>query len=181
MEETINTQYLGWIEQNLNWILPLIITIIFSILNTIVAIINLKMVKAQAKFQNDSFCYQLYDRRMKIYTSVEKVLLTIVQSGDISSEQLSEYKWGINDAAFLFGNDVKETLDNIYKAMVELHTVSQKVKHNIESKNLSSEHHKLCDRESELLKRIGDFTLHLNEDFAPYIGFQKYRIEKVKK
>ena len=63
-----------WIIANLNWICPLIITILFSVLNVIVAISNLKIAKQQSKMQNDGFCFQLYERRWEVYESIDKIL-----------------------------------------------------------------------------------------------------------
>lgn len=60
----MNNDFWILLFNNLNWIAPLSITVIFSVLNIVLAIINLKMAKNQAKLQKDAFCYQLYDRRM---------------------------------------------------------------------------------------------------------------------
>ena len=61
---------LSWLAKNLNWVVPMVITAIFSALNIRLAVINRNVAENQVKLQNDSFCYQLFERRMAIYTSI---------------------------------------------------------------------------------------------------------------
>lgn len=170
-------ELLNWITNNLDWIIPLFITVIFSVLNIRLASINQKQAENQLKLQKDSFCYQLYDRRMEIYTSIQKVIATIIQEGTASIELLQEYSKCTRDVSFLFGDDITDKVDQIYKAIAELHIVSTQVNHNIETQCASTNHSKLCEREYELLTLISDAGLQLKDDFYPYISFKNYRID----
>lgn len=60
-----------YIKENMEWIAPLIVTILFSILNIIVAICNVCITKKQSKMQNDNFCFQLYEKRWEIYETID--------------------------------------------------------------------------------------------------------------
>ena len=72
-----------WILNNLEWICPLIITILFSILNIIVAICNLRITKRQSRMQNDGFCFQLFERRHEIYEKINHALSIVVVEGKV--------------------------------------------------------------------------------------------------
>lgn len=173
----METEKASWFIVNANWLVPLIITALFSILNIILVVMNLKMVKSQVKLQNDVFCYQLFERRMGVYTSIQKALVKVMQEAAVSVQLISEFSRSTRDASFLFGDDVSEKIDLIYKLIIELSTVSSKISYNIQMQNTASNHEKLCDRESELLKEISEIEQHLNETFEPYISFKDYRIK----
>ena len=176
----MNMQFEIWILENLNWMIPIIITVIFSGLNIRLAVTNQKLAENQLKLQNDSFCYQLYDRRMGIYTSIQKVIKTIMQDGTVSVELLSEYLSCTKDVRFLFGEDIADKVDQLYKLMVELHTTGAEVDNNIKMQRASPSHSKLCEREGELLKLITNAGKHLGDVFSPYISFKNYRIDMEK-
>lgn len=165
-----------WMTDNLNWFIPMIITAIFSALNIRMASINLKTSKNQLKLQNDAFCYQLYDRRMEIYTSIQKVIAAILRDGTVSVELLQEYARCTRDVVFLFGNDMEDKVMQLYRMMAELRKVSAKVKHHIQTQQTSPDYSELCEREDTLLKQIQDKGEALKIDFAPYISFHEYRV-----
>ena len=169
-------ELLLWLAKNLNWVVPMIITAIFSALNIRLAVINRKVAENQAKLQNDSFCYQLFERRMAIYTSVKETISTIMTDGTATISLINKYLQATRDALFLFGDEIAEKIDQLYKMMVELHTVSVKLEHDAKTQNASPAHNKLCERESELQKQISNFGSRLREDFSPYISFGDYRI-----
>lgn len=167
----------NWIINNLNWIVPVLITAIFSVLNIRLAAVNQKLSENQLQLQNDSFCYQLYDRRMEVYTSIQNVIATIVQEGTVSIELLQEYLKCTRDVSFLFGDDITDKVERLYRVITELRTVSTKVNHNIEMQHTATNHNELCERECELLTQISDAGLHLKDDFYPYISFKNYHID----
>ena len=176
----MNNDFWILLFNNLNWIAPLSITVIFSVLNIVLAIINLKMAKNQAKLQKDAFCYQLYDRRMGIYTSVQKAVSAIIQEGTVSNSLLANYLQDTRDVSFLFGEDVEEAVKQFYYLMVDLHTASEKVKYNIDTQHRSKNHEALCQRESELLKQVAKDKKCLREVFSRYISFADYATKPTK-
>ncbi|HIS49994.1 MAG TPA: hypothetical protein IAA80_05770 [Candidatus Gallacutalibacter pullistercoris] len=169
-------ELLLWLAKNLNWVVPMVITAIFSALNIRLAVINRKVAENQAQLQNDSFCYQLFERRMAIYTSIKETISTVMTDSTASIPLINKYLQNTRDALFLFGDEIAGKIDQLYKMMVELRTVSVKLEHDAKIQNTSSAHDKLCERECELLKQISNFGSHLREDFSLYISFGDYRI-----
>ena len=167
---------LSWLAKNLNWVVPMVITAIFSALNIRLAVINRNVAENQVKLQNDSFCYQLFERRMAIYTSIKENISTIMTDGTASIPFMNKYLQDTRDALFLFGDEIAGKIDQLYKMIVELRTVSVKLEHDAKTGNTSPAHDKLCERECELLNQISNFGSHLREDFSPYISFGDYRV-----
>lgn len=172
-----------WFVENLNWIVPMCITIIFSLLNIRMARVNAKTAQLQLKLQNDAFCFQLFERRMAVYTAMQTVLSKVVTDGAVSKETLGDFLQSTRDAKFLFGDEVVTKRRELYRAMVELKEVGQKIERNIKTAGVSNDHEELCNRDAALMTQIHDAMLQLEEVFAPYISFKGYRLEpgKVKK
>ena len=73
----------SYLKDNLNWIIPLFITTAFSIVTIVFSVLNYRIVKQQRELQNDSFCFQLFDRRLNVYTSIKE----IISDADIEYEE----------------------------------------------------------------------------------------------
>ena len=167
-----------WIIANLNWICPLIITILFSVLNVIVAISNLKIAKQQNKMQNDGFCFQLYERRWEVYESIDKILCRVGREAKVCDEDISKFHYAIHNARFLFGQDMADFCEKIKDLLIELRTVGKKVEWNIDHQSDDPNHAELCDKEYELLSNISNRQQQLQNIVASYISFSEYKIQK---
>lgn len=174
-EEFLTMQ--NWLADNLYWIVPLIITVVFSIINIIMAKKNSDMVKNQIKLQNNAFCYELYEKRMAVYMSLKKLLREPLKETTISDSDIENIFEALEQSRFLFGGDIKKKINNIGELLSELQVVMKKIDHGIQIRDKSTEHIELCNRQDELLKKISKIYEHLAEDFEPYISFENYRIE----
>ena len=166
-----------WFVENLNWIVPMCITIIFSILNIRMARVNAKTAQLQLKLQNDAFCFQLFERRMAVYTAMQTVLSKVVADGAVSKETLGDFLQRTRDAKFLFGDEVVTKRRELYRAMVDLQEVGRKIESNINKPGVSKGHEELCNRDAALMTQIQEAILELEEVFAPYISFKGYLLE----
>ncbi len=169
-----------WIVENLNWILPLVISMAFSIVNIIMAVINLKTAQKQEKLQNNSFCYQLFDRRMEIYTSVKTILTKVIQDASVTNQQIDGFSKSTRDVPLLFGDEVRELIDQLYTALSRLRTDSVKVEHASKEHTLPPNYSELCDCEDKSFDQFEELYKKLPEALAPYISFAQYRIESQK-
>lgn len=167
-----------YIKENIDWIAPLLVTILFSILNIIVAICNISITKKQRKLQNDSFCFQLYEKRWEIYETIDKLLCSVIQSSTITNDELSQFDFAIHNVRFMFGEDIKEYCDETRKLLLEFRTISVKVQFNIEHQVNDPNHSKLCDEEAELLSLITDQQKKLSIIMEKYILFAGYKVKR---
>ncbi len=163
-----------WILENLNWLIPVIITAFFSLLNILIAAFNYKCSKKQREIQNDSFCYQLFDKRLNVYYSIQKTLAELTSSPNDADKLCQPFLRQISEVPFLFGKDIQDKCDDIYKIILRLSFISGKWKsmHSIPD----DEYQRLSKEETELMKRVMDYLGNLPEIFQPYIGFSKYQI-----
>ena len=167
-----------WIIANLNWICPLIITILFSVLNIVVAKCNLKIAKQQSKLQNDGFCFELYEKRLSIYENADKILCSIVQTSQVSIKDIDDFTYLTRNVKFLFGADMAEECDAIRELLIKLRTIGTKVNHNIDNQINDPNHQMLCDLEYELLNQLSEHKNNLSYIVSKYISFSEYKTKK---
>lgn len=168
----------SWLLTNLNWICPLFITIIFSGLNIVVAKCNIKIARQQGKMQNDAFCFQLYEKRMAIYDSVDKILCRIVQNGKVDTKDVFDYNHARKDVEFLFGSDICESYDSILETILRLHVLGTYIEENIRCKRTTEDHRQMCEEEAQKWKLLSEQNKELSEKIKKYISFAEYMIEK---
>ena len=165
-----------YLKENVNWISPLLITIIFSIINTIIAFFNYKNAKEQQKLQNNSFCFHLYDKRLKAYESIKEILADVISNGSVKTEDINNFLSKTKEVNFLFGDDIKETCSTIYELIINIHTNNKKIEYNMKHNIKDNTHNLLCNREIELFKSLTECSDALTEHINKYISFAKYTI-----
>lgn len=163
-----------WMLDNLNWFCPLLITIVFSVLNIIVAICNLKITKRQNKMQNDNFCFLLFEKRHSIYDRLNQILCTAIAKGKVTNEMMTEFRISTKDAKFFFDDEFWDVWIESCGLLEEYKVVSYKV----ENDTLNPKHAELCDRETELLARLVEQQKHLSDVAQKYISFSEYKMKK---
>lgn len=167
-----------WIINNLNWLLPLIITLLFSILNIIVAFCNLKNTNKQAKLQNDSFCFQLFDKRWSVYQNIDSALCSVIISGKAKNEDIAQFSAAIYHVSFLFDKDFADLCEQTKRDLIELHSLGEKIECAIKYKN-DCNYANMCDREHDLQMKISGHKEKLAEVVKAYISFSEYKTDKV--
>lgn len=69
-----------------------------------------EIARQQAKVNERKVEVDLYDRRLKVYEEVRRVLGVAMRKSDVPVEDFLQFSAGIADADFLFGDDVVEYL-----------------------------------------------------------------------
>jgi hypothetical protein len=161
------------IINNLNWLVPVTITAFFAFLNIWIAVLNYQCSKRQKEIQNDSFCYQLFDKRLKVYSSIQEILSKLISS-PISADTLWQpFLQETRDVPFLFGKDIQDKRNDMYHIILRLRCIDKKEKSIFISVD---ERHRLLDEQTELLKKIMEYIKDLPKIFQPYIGFTKHQV-----
>ena len=161
-----------FLTKNLYWIIPLIITTVFSILTVILTVQNIKIMKHQEKLQNDAFCFQLFDRRLNVYIDIKKIIANIIADYDVSQKVIPEFLQKTRDVEFLFGKDVQCVCNKLYKTICELHT--KQVVLNSE-RNKGKVDTDLSNSELELMDKISESSKELSILVKNYISFENYK------
>ena len=167
-----------WIVNNIEWIAALFITILFSALNVVIAVCTLRVTKQQTKMQNDSFCYQLFEKRMTIYESIDKVLGHIFQRGKVDTNDIIDFNYARKDVKFLFDSDICESYDTILKTIQRIHILEIYIEEDINSKTKTDDHSQMCEGAKEKWLLLMHQTEEMSEKIKKYISFAEYKIEK---
>lgn len=84
-------------------------------LTLVIAVIATYIAYQQWKTNADKLELDLFEKRFRVFETVRKVVATVISQGDASSIVVSEFRIGCADAEFLFGDDLKTYLDEIYE------------------------------------------------------------------
>lgn len=85
----------------------------------------------------------LYDRRLKVYEEVRRVLGVAMRKGDVPVEDFVQFSAGIADADFLFGDDVVEYLQVLRERCNKLGLWNDLVRVPPESRGPDHDHQKI--------------------------------------
>lgn len=98
--------FFEYVNNNSDWIFPLAITIIFSIINIVFAVVNAKNAIMQYKAQQVSIGISLMQKRMELYSTERAVLESIIDYRKPTQKQIEDICRADIEARFLFGEDV---------------------------------------------------------------------------
>jgi uncharacterized ubiquitin-like protein YukD len=86
----------------------------------IVAVAAVRIAWEQTKINRQKLVLDRYDRRLRIYEEVKRLLSIVTRDADIAMEDLLKFRVATTEADFLFGSDVTAYIDGLYKHAVDL-------------------------------------------------------------
>jgi hypothetical protein len=107
-----------------------------------------------------------YDRRLQVYREVVRVLTKITQDGDISREELLEFRSRTNEAGFLFDKGTAGYIEEIYQRGSKLAGTNQALKDT--KLSIGEERDAITVENSRQLIWLADQLSQLNKRFARY-------------
>jgi hypothetical protein len=140
-----------------------LIPIAAIVVSLVVAIVQY----GQWRTANQKVVIDLYDRRLKVYTQLEKGISPVLREGKVSQEAFNEFLIGEADARFLFGDDVREYLKTLHEHFAWMLSFTDDV---IDRK---SNRNQLIDLKSQHLSEIVNFFQEAPDLFAPYMRLEK--------
>ncbi|VGO20979.1 hypothetical protein [Pontiella sulfatireligans] len=143
------------------------ITGIATLVATIVAWIGYQ----QHKLAKEKFKLDLFEKRFSVYKGVQEFLIIILQEGAFEFKQLATFNAKTQDGTFLFGSDIPDYINRIYKDALRMRTVNVRLEH----LPVGDERNLLCEEESQLLEELAERLSSLPEIFAPYLRFEKWK------
>jgi hypothetical protein len=131
---------------------------------------QVSVARLQANTANDRLVLDLFDRRLAIYYGAKEIVGAAVRHGTSTTEEQFSFLRAINGASFLFGKEVTDYLDEIYKALVELQYCEDELKRVEERDKI-----KAFKRKQKQFDKIKDFYTDAEPLFAPYLhAHQKF-------
>lgn len=139
-----------------------------SFLTPAIAIITTYIAYQQYQSNRLKLRLERYDRRLRVYQEMKKVLSIILRDADISPQQLLEFRTATAEADFLFGKNIPEYIDEIYKKGLELWRTGIQLKEGEIPKG--TERRSIVEENSKLLTWLIDQLPMLTTKFKPYLN-----------
>ena len=131
-----------------------VIEIFSALLTPTIAIVTTYIAWQQWRINKKKFDLERYDRRLRIYEEVRKILSIIMRDARASYEDLLRFRSAVSEADFLFGQEIPAYIDEIYKRGIQLESWIRQYRHSGQETPPGYDHQKVCDgihREEEWL------------------------------
>jgi hypothetical protein len=138
-------------------------------LTPVLAVVGTWILVNQYRLEKLRWKVSLYDKRYPVFLSTMQFISAVVQKHDVSNEELNKFLRDSKDREFLFGDDVKEHLDKLYKSGLELNTI-EKI---LEGLPVGEERHKRVERSSEIAGWFAQQFDVSKEIFGKYLRVDK--------
>lgn len=122
-----------------------------ALLTPVIAIIATYIAYQQWNTNRQKLVLDKYDRRLKIYGHVIKVIVLVQRDADIKTEDLLNYRASVAEADFLFGNEIMEYIESVFDRGNKLRLCNQQYEANREIPKPEYDHEKTTnDMHAEL-------------------------------
>jgi len=92
-----------------------VIEILNALLTPTIAIVATYIAWQQWRVNKQKFDLERYDRRLRIYQEVRKIISIVLRDARVSYEELLKFRASVSEADFLFGPEIPIYIDEIYK------------------------------------------------------------------
>jgi hypothetical protein len=134
----------------------------------LIAIITVSILVLQYYLSKHRWRLDLYDKRYPVFLSTMRFIGS-VQQGQVGFKEILSFARGSMDKEFLFGDDVKGFLDELYKRSSELNTIRSR----LESLHVGDERTKLAEEERKLLEWFDEQVKVSKAVFGKYLSVNK--------
>lgn len=143
---------------------------ISGFLTPVIAIITASILILQYLLAKRRWRLDLYDKRYPVYLTTMQYISFIIQEANLTQEELVKFLRNSKDKEFLFGDDVKGYLNELYSKGVGLmrYTRLQERKNLQEEKRLG-----YVDKETELLEWFRNQFEVSKRLFGQYLSIDK--------
>ncbi|NLI15219.1 MAG: hypothetical protein GX409_02910 [candidate division Zixibacteria bacterium] len=148
--------------------------VILTIVGIVIVVYQIRIQKSQRDIQKSQLKLQelqlrigLFDKRYQVFLSAMSLVATIVSNGGLTRSDLNKFIYDSRDKEFLFDNDIKEYLNDLYQKGNKLIYI----KNVLEKPNFSDKDKKVAIiEENELLNFFGDQFDISKEKFGKYLN-----------
>ncbi len=116
-----------------------------ALLTPIIAIVATYIAWQQWKTNKQKLILDRYDRRLHIYEEVRKILSIILRDAKVSFDDLLKFRTSVSEADFLFGKEIPEYIDEIYKRGIQLQVWNDEYRDYSQEKPEGYDHKKIVD------------------------------------
>ncbi len=144
-----------------------------ALLTPVIACVAAYIAWQQWKTNQLKLVLDRYDRRLKVYDEVRQLFSAIVKNETASLDELVKFKVNVYEAEFLFGVEIHNYVDEIYKHTVMLNYYSQACRDETQVKPHGYNHQDVCNgKKAELDWLIPQFKL-MHDRFKKYLDVSR--------
>lgn len=144
-----------------------------ALLTPVIAVVATYIAWQQWQTNKHKLALEKYDRRIRIYEEVKKILSIVLRDADASHEDLLKYITSVSEADFLFGPEIPEYLDEIYKRGLSLRRWNREYKDYTQAKPEGYDHEKVVNNMHEELEWLIAQFDPAKEKFRKYLDVSK--------
>ena len=142
-----------------------------GLLTPIIAGVVAYIAYQQHKTNRDKLRFELYDKRLKVFHSLENFLGDISREGDCTHGRMGQYCAEIGESRFLFDKDITDYLEKIYTEAGNLHDLEHEIKHiDILSKEKKES---IINKREDVFHRLTGQIKESQTRFEKYLGFRQ--------
>ena len=116
-----------------------------ALLTPLIAVITTYIAWQQWKTSKQKLNLDRYDRRLRVYEEVRKILSIIFRDAKVSTDDLLKFRTSVSEADFLFGAEVPAYIDEIYKRGLNLWRWNQEYRDYTQEYKEGYDHKKVVD------------------------------------
>ena len=116
-----------------------------GLLTPLIAVVTTYIAWQQWKTNQQKLILDRYDRRLCVYEEVRKILSIIVRDAKASYDDLIKFRTAVSEADFLFGPEIPQYIDDIYKRAVKLQYWSGEYRDYTQEKPEGYDHNKVVE------------------------------------
>lgn len=103
------------------------VEIFSALLTPLIAILATYIAWQQYKLQHSAFNVQMYERRYTVFKAFMSFLAEIMREGKVTYQRLGQFYAEASEADFLFGNEVQNLREELYKKGIALATTHERM------------------------------------------------------
>jgi hypothetical protein len=150
-----------------------VIEISKALLTPLIAIVATYIAWQQWKTNQQKLKLERYERRLRVYEEVRKILSIILRDAKASTEDLLKFRTSVSEADFLFGPEIPEYIDEIYKRGLNLWRWNQEYRDYTQEKPEGYDHKKVVEEMHKELRWLTEQSGPAKEKFKKYLDISK--------
>ena len=144
-----------------------------AFLTLLIAIIATYIAWQQWKTNRQKLNLDRYERRLRVYEEVRKILSIIVRDANASTEDLLKFRTSVSEADFLFGPEIPKYIDEIYRRGLNLRRWHQEYRDYTQEQPEGYDHKKVVDEMHHELVWLTQQFDPAKEKFRQYLDMSK--------
>lgn len=144
-----------------------------ALLTPVIAIVATYIAYQQWQTNRQKLNLERYDRRLRVYEEVRKILSIIVRDANAGTEDLLKFRTAVSEADFLFGPEIPEYIDQIYKRGLNLRRWNTEYKDYTQLKPEGYNHEEVVEGMHKELTWLTEQFEPAKEKFRKYLDISK--------